>query len=245
MSDFMKFDSLEAVLYVSMKYVGSKELLEYNSVPEDITFSPKNKQRLIKRLTKQKEYIENHRNYSPVKAFFKHLAVAVLVVITLLFTACMCIEPIREAVWKFVLEWRDDSIDVSLEKEALPDEKDGIVAEEAEIPKGLLEYKEPSVIYDYGYDVIAKNNSQYVIEYYNDEVVVSYRQMLFDAKLLVSNNDTKVSDIKVGDNDGIHTVFVSNGVEINTLVWHDGQYAYTLNGNLDYEKLLQMAESVG
>lgn len=244
MNNSMRFDSMEALLYASMKYVGDKELLEYNSVSEDIVFSPENKRRLVKRLMKQREYVEKHRNYSPVKEFFKRLAVAALVAVTLLFTACMCIEPIREAVWKFVLEWRDDSIDVKLEKESEPDEKDGIVTEEAQIPKKLLEYKEPSVIYNYEYDVIAKNNSQYVIEYYNDEVVVSYRQTLFNSELLVSNNDTKVSDIKVGDNDGIHTVFVSHGVEINTLVWHDGQYTYTLNGNLDYEKLLQMAESV-
>ena len=211
MNNSIRFDSLEALLYASMKYVGSKELEEYNSVSSDIAFSDKGKQRLIKRLMKEKEYIENHKIYRPTKEFFKRLAVAILVAITLLFTACMCIEPIREAVWEIVTEWYDDYISVEVVNLVYEQKSYDNTSEPAlMVPTEIVEYKEPIVPNDYEKFVVISNSYQYMLEYEKNDVVISYTQMLLsNYESLISNNNTRMSDIMINGNNGVSTEFLS------------------------------------
>lgn len=246
MNNSIRFDSLEALLYASMKYVGSKELEEYNSVSSDIAFSDKGKQRLIKRLMKEKEYIESHKTYRPAKEFFKRLAVAILLAITLLFTACMYLEPIREAIWEFVTEWYEDYISVDVVN--VNDEQesyDNASTPTYIVPTEIVDYKEPVIPDGYERFVVVSNSNQYMLEYEKNDIVISYTQMLLsNYKSLISNNDTRLFDVIINGNDGVRTEFSSGNITVNTITWTDGHYCYQISGNESEEFILQLAKSI-
>lgn len=246
MNNSISFDSLEALIYASMKYVGSKELEDYNSVSNDIAFSEKSKQRLIKRLMKEKEYIENHKIYRPVKEFFKRLAIAILVAVTLLFTACMCIEPIREATWEIVTKWYDNYISIETFEVIEPIPTNNIAINlDSPLPTTILEHKEPALPEGFEQYVMLDLPQQYYVEYENQNVVLEYRQTLLENyKLLISNNNTIMTDIEINGNSGKSTTFVTGSVVVNTVFWHDGKYCYYISGNESQELIIKLAQTI-
>lgn len=54
MNDLRRFDSLDAIIYASMKYVGDMELEEYNNADIGLVFSEQEKICLLKRLIGEK-----------------------------------------------------------------------------------------------------------------------------------------------------------------------------------------------
>ena len=51
-------------------------------------------------------------------------------------------------------------------------------------------------------------------------------------------------DIKVGNNDGISTSFITEGIQVNGLLWHDSMYAYWISGNIPLNELVDLAENI-
>ena len=243
MNNSQNYDSFDALLYSAMKYVGETELEEYNSACDDIVFSPKAKARLIKRLMRYKNYVDNHKVYRPAKEMFKRIAVALLVAATLLFSACMCVEKIREAVFDIVTQWYERFITVeviSIHEEQVDDNGNIINP-----PETILVKKEP--VMDDGFEkfVVQDINRQYYLEYEKDDILIAFRQTPFsDYAMLISNNDTEMLDVTINENNGKYTQYTANGTTEHSLIWTDGQYCYRIVGNISKEEAVRIAETI-
>lgn len=229
-----KNDLFDALLYASAPYAGKKELEEYESAAPELTMSPKAKQRMLKRLKREKNYIERHAAYHPVYESFKRVAVIVLIVMSLGFTCVVSVEAVRIKLSEVIVEWYEDSIFVKYE-----------VEEAVTLPDVILEYKEPAMDGDFKRYEISKTEYRYSLEYESENTVISYNQNLlahYAAK--VSDNYTEIADISVNGHEGIMTTFTKNGAPQIMLMWDDGVYVYRISGNTSFEELLRLAESI-
>lgn len=244
MSGSMEPASLDALIYASMKYVGAEELSEYENADESIAFSPRAKARLVKRIKREIDCMEKHKTQRPhrtVVGMLKRVAVAALAAVTLLLTACMCIEAVREAIFDFFAQWYDTYISIEVFGNS---SDDGVSSNEA--PCEILEYKEPQITDKCERRVIVKNPYRYYVEYEGEEFLVTYNQELHNEySVFVSNCKTKMTDIQIDGFEGVKTECFQNDMKIISLCWKDEEYSYLVVGNTDYDTLLSMAEGVG
>lgn len=243
MNNSRGFDSLDALIYASMKYVGDRELEEYNNVDPDIVFSERAQKRLIKRLMRERDYIENHKVYRPRLELFKRIAIAALIAITVLFTACMCIEPIRKAIFDFFVEEHEDYYAVEIVDTA-PKASETQITENAP-PTEILEYKEPKLPEDFERFELTKNKYRFYVEYENADTLIIYNQELIDKYIVCINNlGTNLIDVSINGCSGVMSEYTAGNVKNITYCWKDSEYSYMLTGNTDYFTLKSIAESI-
>ena len=229
-----KIDEMDLLLYSAMPYVEHKEVAVYEKAANvPVTLSEKDKKRILKRIKRAGEYRERHEVYRPGLEMFKRVAVIALVVMSLCFTGVMSVEAVRVTLWETIVEWYENSIFFSY-----------VNGDESVVPDKILEYREPVLGDEYErYEF--KNEFSYVIEYESDEFLVTYSQSLLgDFSVMLSNHDTEMMNITVNGYPGTMTVFVTEGITNTIIIWHDNEYAYRISGNLSYDELLKVAESV-
>lgn len=236
MNNSVPMDHMDLLLYAAMDMADSDDLISepWEASDESVCLSRKADRRIWKTLCRIRENREKQQPFHPVREILKRVAMIVLITATVGFTCLMSIDAIREAVWKFFTQWNEKSITVEIKPE-----KDVPMLTE------IQEYKEPVVSSEFKRTEIRKNAYSYVLEYERNGTVISYRQRLLeDFKTMLSNNDTKMYEIGINQNSGIYTVFETHGVTIVTILWHDEQYVYKVSGNLDFDSLLSIAESI-
>lgn len=229
-----KIDEMDLLLYSAMPYVEHKEVAAYEKAADvPVTLSEKDKKRILKRIKRAGEYRERHEVYRPGLEMFKRVAVIALVVMSLCFTGVMSVEAVRVTLWETIVEWYENSIFFAY-----------VNGDESVVPDKILEYREPVLGDEYErYEF--KNEFSYVIEYESDEFLVTYSQSLLgDFSVMLSNHDTEMMNITVNGYPGTMTVFVTEGITNTIIIWHDNEYAYRISGNLSYDELLKVAESV-
>ena len=230
-----KIDEMDLLLYSAMPYVEHKEVAVYEKAADvPVTLSEKDKKRILKRIKRAGEYWERHEVYRPGLEMFKRVAVVVLVVMSLCFTGVMSVEAVRVTLWETIVEWYENSIFFVY-----------VNGDESVVPDRLLEYREPVLGDEYERYEIGKNEFSYMIEYESDQFLVIYNQSLLENySVMLSNHDTEMIDITVNGYPGTMTVFVTEGITDTTIIWHDNEYAYRISGDLSYDELLKVAESV-
>lgn len=237
MNKSVPLDQMDLLLYAAMAMADSDELLsEHWAMPdESICLSRRADRRIWKKLCCIKQNHEKQQSLHPVKEALKRVAMIVLITATIGFTCLMGIDAIRKAVWKFMIQWYEKSISV----EITTDKAIQTLTE-------IQEYKEPVVSSEFKRTIISKDKIDYIIEYENDmELIVFHQRLLDNYKSLLSNNNTKMHDIEINGHDGIYTVFETHNVTVITILWHDGQYMYSISGNnLRLESLLSVAQSI-
>lgn len=235
MNRISKIDEMDLLLYSAMPYVEHKEIEVYDKAADvPVTLSEKDKKRILKRIKRVGEYRERHEVYRPAMEMFKRVAVAVLVVMSLCFAGAMSIEAVRITLWETIVEWYENSIYFAY-----------VNGDDSVVPDRILEYREPVLGNEYERYEIGRNDFSYAIEYESDQFLVTYSQSLLrNYSIMLSNHDTKMTDITVNGYPGIMTVFVTEGVTDTTIIWHDNEYVYKISSDLSYDELLKVAESV-
>ena len=228
----------DMLLYAAAELMGRQELDLYNSAPDDLKASKKFIRRM-RRLVKRARRSEALAEWRGVINAAKRVVAIVLVICTVTLGCILSIEAVREIIYKYVLEWGERRIDV------IPVGKpDGV-----ECPP--MEYKEPRGLPE-GFErcELNKSRSIYVIEY---EMVteqssgfIAYSQRPVEANSVIgiSNNDTTVSNVRVGKYDALCFTVEGGPTTMYTLVWNDGIYEYILEGNVPLDELIKYAESI-
>ncbi len=127
-----KIDAMDLLLYSAMPYVQLKEVDDYSSANSSVELSQKEKNKIYRRINRERTYRENHITYRPTFEMMKRIAAAVLIVVSLSFAAVMSVEAVRTALWNAITEWYENSIFVKYENTG-----------EIAAPDRILEYKEP------------------------------------------------------------------------------------------------------
>lgn len=233
MSKTADFDVMDALLYAAAPYAGQNELNEYMEaeVPE---LDVKAQKRIYKKLNKEFKYYSNHNKYSPIAEAFKRVAIIILIVMSVGFTCILSIEAAREAIWQAIVEWAEHFIYFKYTNET-----------ETEFLTEIKEYKEPAVDDTFERHEIYKDNRTYSVEYKKNNLLISYTQRLLKkTNSYLTNSDTELTEIFVEQHKAYKSEHISNGESYISIKWHDGIYFYSISGNITYEKLLELAESI-
>lgn len=229
-----KFDILEAMLYTAAPLAGQKELDEYKTSPA-AEFSEKAQNKIYKKLCKEQKYYSKHEKYSPVRESFKRAAIVILAVMSISFTCVLSIDAAREAIWNAIIEWSEQFFCFKYTSEI----------KEPEVPTVIKEYKEPIMAEKFERREVRKTERIYTIQYEYNDILIVYRQLTLDKyDMNLSNFETKLTEIFVNGNPGIKSEEIFDTEKNHTILWNDGIYAYEIFGNIEFEKLLIIAESI-
>ena len=234
MNKTINFDILDVALYAAVPYAGKKELNEYLTAtgPE---FDAKSQEKIYKRLSKEYNYYSKHKKYSPILEAFKRVAIIILVAMSISFTCVLSIDAAREAIWTAIIEWSENFFYFKYTTEN----------EDAEAPTEILEYKEPMVDERFERYEIRKIPQIYSIEYeFSDKLIIYNQKPLDEYKIYISNFQSDITYISVNGHNGFNHEEDINGEKYFYIIWNDGKYAYFISGNIEYEEILKIAESI-
>ena len=227
-----KFDML---LYMASEDMIQPDIDLYNSEDGSVVFSKQYDRRLnrfLKRINRQ----EAHEEWKSIIIPLKRIAVAVMLICTISLGCVLSIKAVREAIWNTILSWYDKRIEVTF----VPEDTDVISN------TTIVDYREPTAGLD-GYEKfeLIHTPSSNSIEYENGDRLIIFTQSLLNAASVnISNNDTIVRDVIINGFGGVYGEYISNGICFINIVWSDGEYQYSLEGNESLDRLIAVAESV-
>lgn len=192
---------------------------------KDITFSEnfENKmQKLIR--AQQKSY------FYLINTVGKRVAVIILAIMISLTATTFGVKAIRESVIKFITETFEKFTAVSVENEEADAQNDIVKKAPQYIPEGYALKTELDL------------GGLYKINYINqDNNSIDYIQKInFGTIYNIDTEDIKYEKININSFEGIK--YVKNG--INTVVFADETYMYTVYGQISFDELIKMAESI-
>ena len=234
MNKAVNFDVFDALLYAAAPYAGKNELNEFLSATGEGLIS-KVQDKIYKKLCKERKYYAKNENYSPVREAFKRVAIIILITMSIGFTCVLSVDAAREALWEAIIEWSENYFHFQYKP------NDEVV----EAPTEILEYKEPTVDGRFERYEIYKDSDLYIIEYeYKDKLITYNQKPLHEYSTYISNLETELVEIYVNTNKGFKLIEKLDNDTQFGILWNDGRYAYTLFGNIEYEELLKIAESI-
>ena len=192
---------------------------------KDITFSKTFENKMEKLIRAQKKSY-----FYLINTVGKRAAVIILAIMISLTATTFGVKAIRESVIKFITETFEKFTAVSVENEEADTQDDIVKTAPQYIPEGYtLEYE-------------METGGVYKIIYRNmDNVSINYIQKInFGTIYNIDTEDIKYEKININSFEGIK--YVKNG--INTVVFADGTYMYTVYGKISFDELIKMAESI-
>lgn len=192
---------------------------------KDITFSEAFEKKMQKLIRAQKKSY-----YYLINTVGKRAAIIVLAIMISLTATTFGVKAIRQTVIKFITETFEKFTAVSVEDEEPVVQDDIVKAVPQYIPEGYtLESEVDSGIF-------------YKVIYINQEnVFISYNQKInFGTIYNVDTEDIEYDTININSLEGIK--YIKNG--INTVVFADKNYIYTIYGHVSFDELIKMAESI-
>lgn len=191
--------------------------------------------------------------------------VACLALATLALAACMAMPTVREAIWKVVLEWGEESVKIDFVPNDDPDyTTSGNTSEDpssttttagstdepdepvVEPPKSIEEVNVPSYM-PVGYTTESSlMHNAFRLSYYNEneERVCIFRQVTIDS---TTTGDAEGGIAKELTINGLSAIQISYSDEPNVyyLIWQDSKYRYIIYGYFEsYDELIRLATSV-
>lgn len=243
-------DKTEAALsIVAYRYV-QKEAQEFmNQDVSKVADNPEFKKRILK-LTKNK-----HGR----KGAIKLALIACLVILSVLFTAYICIPEIGNAMWKAFVEWYDDHISVSFtqpsnttetSEESFTEDTLNSSAPDTSFPTSIQQKAIATYLPD-GYYAQENINSVSFVDtfYYNSDGTMMFRliQTIIDeedGEIKVDNESDPVSRLLINQREAVLTEY-SDSPGYYSLVWNDGRYAYAIYGSFaSIHELVKIAEGI-
>ncbi len=228
MSDYTNFDLL---LYTATEQYCREMADEIMDIPTDNTVTDRERRRfarILRRSGMRKTY-----QWSPLRI----AVAAVLVCMSVSFTACICIPTIRSAIKKVFVEWYHEYISVDFQDS---DETEALETETV-LPPTTIEQKAYIADLPEGYEAVvdADMTTFYCLSYYLDgEYEFMLTQTIIESGTLwVDSNDQLLEHITIN---GYSAVLVNENTAEGSLynvVWQDGQYQYDLSGKFDNKEI--------
>ena len=214
----------------------------------DVKDNPKFKNRILK-------IVQGKRVKSTRTPSWRIVLVAALLAISLIFTACMCIPKVREAIWNIIVEWYDEYIDVSFEPEntTKPDVNNPPSNTNTnKTPPSSIEKEAVATYLPEGYyasNSVSQTMFRYVF-YCDREGNRQFRLM----QTTIGNSDGEnlkvdyekdtVSTVSINGFEGI-LVSYSNSPNKYYLAWQDEEYQYWLYGTFEsVSELIKIAQGI-
>lgn len=184
--------------------------------------------------------------------------VACLVLISLLFAACMASTTVRNAIWEVFLSWNDDYVKVDFVDPATttvpgtttatddPAVTTTVPEPTSEAPQSIEEVNVPGYM-PVGFTTKSSmRNDVFSIYYYNEneENVIEYHQNIILANGFGDAEGGTATEITVN---GLKAVLITyeDDPNVYNLFWQDNQYRYNIYAYLeDYNELIKLATSV-
>lgn len=230
---------LDILLYAAAESMGQPELELYNGASDDFSVSNRFVRRM-RRFINRVQRGERLEEWRGVINAAKRVVAVVLVICTVTLGGILSIEAVREVIYKYALEWRERRIVVATV--GVPEEAELHEIETYREPRGIpkdferYEGSKTKYIYSLEYEKITESAA----------ILINYRQFVTDVgnKISVSNNGTAVSEVRIGKYDALCFAIEGGPVRVYTLVWNDGVYEYTIDGNVPLDELIKYAESI-
>ncbi len=251
------YDQIDAIMSLAMTEYSEKITNQFLNAKPDFEVDEKVEQRILRMIRKDKHRTSRQKAWQ----VFKYIMVAVLIVATVAFTACMALPRIREAIWDAVVEWHDEYVaikfvpvttgdsNVSANKPSEPLSTDTTDKPNDPIivpPDSIEEVNVPGYM-PMGYTTESSLKDRvFRLSYYdeNDAFMFSYNQMVID---LGSEGDAEEGISTETTINGLSAIIITYNDEPNvySLYWQDNQYRYRIYGYFeDYDELIRLATSV-
>ena len=240
-------NKMDALISASLYRNVSKEAEAFMSLDvSGIKDNPHIKNRILNRA-------KNKRSASWISTL-RIAAVACLIIISMVFTACMCIPEVRESMWNAFVEWYDDHISVRFKQH---EDATGDVTKEEESsdiqePPSRIEDNVVATYLPEGYySEVSETSSMFThILCYDAEGNMMFRlvqTVLGDADeddILLDNENDPITTMHINGSEGI-LVEYPDVPGLYYLVWQDESYQYSLYGSFtSVSELMKIAEGI-
>lgn len=258
------YNNFELLLFAASEACCNKQAEEFLLVNDDNFGITKQQQKRMKQI--EREYTKKEKRSIPK---IKWIAIACILSISMLFTACVSIPKIREAIKDFFLEWYDDFVSIGFgdKKEDKFDYGEIEMGETADvdlnestsapeeslkedIPPPPTEIMRRAYVADlpenYTYEVDLDSRLYYAISYYEEgNYVFSVTQNIITQELNWAN--TKSQKIYVTSINGFNAMIIEavDVPGVYQILWQDNEYEYNIEGYFsDVDEIIGIAESV-
>lgn len=222
----------DLIIGVAVDNIVKTELDEFDKLDvSDVSFSPKYEQK-IKRILKRGKVTDKKRS---LKQYFKRVAVACLIVMSLISMIGMSIPDIRQAFIQSITKMYEDYIAIHFVKE-----------NELDAPTFIEMKYEPTLgVEKYQKEIYIDIPMQYYVGFSEDgNVVLTYTQKIItDTENKIDNENCAVKEVKINNYTG--TYFDHIDGENDVLFWSDGDYLFILSGYLSEDELIRIAKNIG
>ena len=252
-----KFDYL---IRLALLDCGEKDAEMFRTIDTSNTVVSPRLRNKINRLIKRKA---RESAVKKTKLILSRIAIAAMLVLSIIFATMMSISAIRDAIWRTIVEWYDNYISIRYESPE-DDGKDnaaiGDSTNQTDVngeattdqtavvspPTEILEVRKPTYLPEgVVADVVVSAKSMVTTDYYlEDELMCSFNQYILKPNDKYYDNKTAVvKDILVKENKAI-VVTYEQTPEVY-LIWNDGEYSYVLVSiTASLEDMVRIAESV-
>ena len=228
------FDRLDALIALSSRSLIDDEAEKFIELEpyQDISEKARRKaMHIIKRA-------ERKKCSHPAFHALKIAAIACLICISLVFTACVSIPEVREAMWEAVVEWYDEYIAVRFRG------NDSQSGTSPHAPALIEEVNLPEYMPD-GYTTTAfRSKTLFSAEYYDSDgnYAFTYIQGTQEREILqIDTPKAPPKNVDINGNEGI--LVIEDG--IMAVVWQDSRYMYVIQGVFEtQEDILKVCRSV-
>ena len=223
---FLSKEIDEKLILVFERY--NKELCESLPTDEelkDITFSELFEKKMQKLIMAQKKSY-----FYLINTVSKRVAIIVLALIISLTTTTFGVKAIRETVIEFITETFERFTKVSVVDDEPDTQSELVKTAPTYIPEGYI------------IELEVDTGGLYKIKYTTQENdIINYNQKFgYGTINNVNTEDIEYENIYINSLEGVK--YIKNG--INTVVFADETYMYTIYGQVPFEELIKMAESI-
>ena len=240
-------NKMDALISASLYRNVSKEAEAFMNLDvSEIKDNPRIKNKILNRA-------KNKRSASWISTL-RMAAVACLIIISMVFTACMCIPEVRESMWNAFVEWYDNHISVHFTQNDDPkgEGKDTEASSDIQDPPSSIEDNVVATYFPEGYySEVSETSSMFThILCYDAEGNMMFRLMqtilgeVNDDDMMLDNENDPITTMYINGNEGI-LVEYPDVPGLYYLVWQDASYQYSLYGSFtSVSELMKIAEGI-
>ena len=264
-----QFDKLDYMIQLAYLQCGTKDAELFDEVDGTEVPVPKSLDRRIMRLISREA---REQCCGKTKRMLGRTAIAAMLIMSIMFTLLISVTGIREAIWKAIVEWHDNYITISFEKniedigeevteestaentqsdtsiDSQPESDDEPSLENKPVvtpPTKIEEVRKPTYIPDGVIEDEIRTQSYFVVDYFlGNDIVCSFSQFIIKENDKYFDNETaSVEEIYINEYKASLVTYSSQTEK--GIVWSDGEYVYIfVSSVLDVEEMKAIAESV-
>jgi hypothetical protein len=253
MSKQIPFDGLDTLLSLASAEYMKQVTAEFLAAQTDANLSPETEEKITGMIRIEKRKVARGKVWKVIRT----VLIAALAAATVALAACMANPEIREAIWKVVLTWGDESVKVDFvpattnpnaaSKPVSPNtstqKPDDPIPEP---PKRIEELRMPGYMPAGWKCENTKQRKIFGVSYYNSEgkMMATFTQTVLNVDSHVDSDHAIASEITINGWEGVWFTY-EDQPNVYALYWQDYEYRYSFYGIFEsYDQLIRMAESV-